>query len=403
MALVRRVKEMAPAVSVIYQDGRDADYKSLEDYDSHAISLISQLYRIVKTTVVSWCNLQLVMNPDLAPIGNLTSIDCALGWLGYHILALARLNAPTLQTFSISSRFDIGICGLIRDPFGNKYVDYPCLRSLTMNNAGVPAILQRSTFEGVVPFPSLQRLAILSHYPYVDDVLFRGNRATLEILNIALYPETVAMLRKYDVFTPTSHPKLRVCTCSFMEDGPSAFNAASSYLKFALSIAPAASMRVFPGLSEFRETVQPALSILEDYTGIQVLSLPHVHLSLWKAIVLIKALPVLSDLHTWAPILGAIPQGGSEAGLPEHVRSTHSPMGKRFRCWHFECTQLDDLGGVARCMLLLALACPNFDYAAVDKDYRMPFMDEIRQQIAEPWFNLYAPRLQRLLFTDFIE
>ncbi|KAJ2864670.1 hypothetical protein GGH94_002760 [Coemansia aciculifera] len=403
MALVRRVKEMAPAVSVIYQDGRDADYKSLEDYDSHAISLISQLYRIVKTTVVSWCNLQLVMNPDLAPIGNLTSIDCALGWLGYHILALARLNAPTLQTFSISSRFDIGICGLIRDSFGNKYVDYPCLRSLTMNNAGVPAILQRSTFEGVVPFPSLRRLAILSHYPYVDDVLFRGNRATLEILNIALYPETVAMLRKYDVFTPTSHPKLRVCTCSFMEDGPSAFNAASNYLKFALSIAPAASMRVFPGLSEFRETVQPALSILEDYTGIQILSLPYLHLSLWKAIVLIKALPVLSDLHTWAPILGAIPQGGSEAGLPEHVRSTHSPMGKRFRCWHFECTQLDDLGEVARCMLLLALACPNLDYAAVDKDYRMPFMDEIRQQLAEPWFNLYAPRLQRLLFTDFIE
>ncbi|KAJ2748566.1 hypothetical protein GGI19_006061, partial [Coemansia pectinata] len=98
-------------------------------------------------------------------------------------------------------------------------------------------------------------------------------------------------------------------------------------------IVPGASVPVIAGLLEYGEDLSPVLSILNDYTNIQALSFPAAHLSFWEAVTLIKSLPLLSDLCTGNPALGEIPQGATEADLPEYVRSTYAPMGKRFRCW----------------------------------------------------------------------
>ncbi|KAJ2030587.1 hypothetical protein GGI08_007388 [Coemansia sp. S2] len=263
----------------------------------------------------------------------------------------------------------------------------------------IPALSQKSTFEGAVPFPGLRRLVFYSYYPFGDDVLFRGNRATLEYLKMTLYLEMVTLLKRHNVFTRTSHPKLQyVCTYACMDDKPRAFDNALSYMKFALSFAPAASVREIPGLTKFGESLMPALSLLGDHANIQSLSMYDIHFSFWDALTFIKSLPLLSDLYALAPTLGEIPQGVAKVDLPEYVHSTYAPLGKRFRCWHITPYTQYDNAELVTFMLLLALVCPNFDYAAVDESYREPFMKEMRSQIAEPRFNCRAPRLNRLLF-----
>ncbi|KAJ2442976.1 hypothetical protein GGF42_006785 [Coemansia sp. RSA 2424] len=136
-----------------------------------------------------------------------------------------------------------------------------------------------------------------------------------------------------------------------------------------------------------------------DHPRIQVLSMPGTLLSLWDIISLIKSLPLLSDLSTLPVVLGEMPQGITMADLPAYVRVTYPSVGKRFRCWHREYySGLPDYAKLATCMLLLALVCPNFDYAAVHEKHRKQFMEEMRAQIAEPGFSQDAPRLRRLLF-----
>ncbi|KAJ2751680.1 hypothetical protein GGI19_004329 [Coemansia pectinata] len=398
LAFVQRVKEMAPRVHEIYQNVGDTDYELLEDYGVHTTLLVSQLYGIAETTVISKRNRDLVVSPGLAPIGNLTSIVYDLDWLDYRVSALIRQSSQSLQTLHIRVNETSDISGLIRDPVdGGKYIEYPRLHTLNIHGSDAG---QRRGFNGVVLFPGLRRLTLLSRYPFDDDVLFRGNGATLEYLKVVLYSETVGLLRKYNVFTPTSHPNLRACIYSVRHNEPIAFDTASDYMKFALSIAPAASVRVLPYLREFGEPLVPTLSLLGNHASIQVLSMDDINMSLWDVLTLIKSLPLLSDLYAGYPTLDEYPQGVTEAALPEYVISNYAPMGKRFRCWHFQCSSMDDLDGAARCMLLLALACPNFDYVVVDIDHREWFTKDMRKQIAEPWFNLYAPRLQRLLRTD---
>ncbi|KAJ2057911.1 hypothetical protein GGI17_005360 [Coemansia sp. S146] len=89
------------------------------------------------------------------------------------------------------------------------------------------------------------------------------------------------------------------------------------------------------------------------------------------------------------------------AGLPGYIRATYAPMGKRFRCWHVETSWFRDVNyvEVATCMLFLALICPYFDYATVDKFNRRPFMMAMQKKIAEPGVRQDAPRLRRLLHS----
>ncbi|KAJ2840404.1 hypothetical protein FBU31_000442 [Coemansia sp. 'formosensis'] len=94
------------------------------------------------------------------------------------------------------------------------------------------------------------------------------------------------------------------------------------------------------------------------------------------------------------PSLGAIPDGVSKADLPTYMVSTHAPMGERFRCWHIESYTY----GVESIMLL-ALICPNFSYAAMSKEQRESFMYALDVSIGLDRFRPYAPRLRRLLFN----
>ncbi|KAJ2750415.1 hypothetical protein GGI19_005120 [Coemansia pectinata] len=68
-------------------------------------------------------------------------------------------------------------------------------------------------------------------------------------------------------------------------------------------------------------------------------------------------------------------------------------MGKRFRYWHVETSWFRDVNYVeaATCVLLLALICPNFDYAAVDKFNRKPFMRAMQKKIVEPGHSPAGP------------
>ncbi|KAJ2812535.1 hypothetical protein H4S07_001336 [Coemansia furcata] len=145
------------------------------------------------------------------------------------------------------------------------------------------------------------------------------------------------------------------------------------------------------------ELAPETVSMLRTY---KTLSLPGTTLSLIEAFSLIKSLPLLSDLHTSPLTVGEPPQGVSMAKLPSHVRAAYAPIGKRFHCWHVKADWGTEVNYVelAIFMLLLALACPNFDYAAVERKYREPFMMAMKEMIDEPGFNQDAPRLRRLLF-----
>ncbi|KAJ2872873.1 hypothetical protein GGH93_003687 [Coemansia aciculifera] len=176
----------------------------------------------------------------------------------------------------------------------------------------------------------------------------------------------------------------------------SLFNTDVDYMQFVLSIGPNAPVRdiCYPLTNP---VLQYMLPVFGEYACIQVLMLETLHLHLWDVIALIKTLPLLSDLHTLYPAIGALPYGVAEPELPEYVIANYAPTGKRFRCCHFSIDPTGDVNNSVRCVLLLALVCPNFDYAAIYMCIQI-FMIHMRAMIATDEFRPYESRLRRLLF-----
>ncbi|KAJ2801442.1 hypothetical protein H4S07_004938, partial [Coemansia furcata] len=399
-AFVERIRKMAPRASEIGVRPKDLD-NFPEITSSHFGSLVSRLFQLtgrIEYARVDDNTVPMKLNMD--KICGLVSVKCTFESVVGNIsqfIQLVRQNAPTLQSVEVEAEHAIDVCGLIRGPGG--YVTYPRLTSLKLWGSSEPTVSQRPTIGGVVPFPSLQCLCLKLDHPFGDDTLFRGNSSTLECLEVGLDSMTVNMLRSYKVFTPTSHPKLQCVKIGhYGELVPDPFSTVAECTRFVLSIAPGAAVREMHG-APTNASILPAFSANGPHTCIQVLSLPRTSLTLWDAITLVKSLPLLTDLYTSPPTLGLLPAGVTLAVLPTFIRSNYAPLNEQFRCWHLKFHMFGEDDQIVVCVLVMALACPNFDYAVPSIGRRRSFMELLEKTIATDRFKRYAPRLRRLVFN----
>ncbi|KAJ2744570.1 hypothetical protein GGI20_002859 [Coemansia sp. BCRC 34301] len=282
------------------------------------------------------------------------------------LFQLTRRNALTLQSLVITCerKTDIGL--LIQDADGNG-TTYPQLSRLRVSAMYIGDDgLRTQAFHDVVPFPRLCHLHFHTSYPFVDDVVFRGNAATLESLLLNL---------------------------------DTGFDNADDCLRFVLDIGPGASVCGIRESDGNELNLLPALPAFATYLPIQVLELFHFNLDLWQTIGLVQSLPLLSDIHTGLPNLGSLPEGIALDKLPAHMVSTYTSIGERFQCWdilHIGRQEEDTV----TCMLSVALVCPNFDSVATPRGYRCVLSDAMMKRIEEPAYSPYASRLQRLLVSE---
>ncbi|KAJ2643709.1 hypothetical protein GGF44_001033 [Coemansia sp. RSA 1694] len=224
-----------------------------------------------------------------------------------------------------------------------------------------------------------------------------GNAGTLQCLKMELSDLLVSIINEYNVFTPTSHPKLQYVKTWYPFDAmPLAFNTAADSLRFMLSIGLGAPIRDIEGAESIADLV-PALMSSYNFACIQILILPFFYPELWDVIALVKELPLLSDLQTSVVILGPMPIGITKSELPEYMITTYALIGKRFRCWHFNYEFHDDDSNIAECVFLLAMVCPNFTFADLTPRSAVEYKRMMEAAITSDMFKKYASRLQCFL------
>ncbi|KAJ2838137.1 hypothetical protein FBU31_000988 [Coemansia sp. 'formosensis'] len=397
-AFVQRIKQLAPRLRKvsIYLEFCQPD----EDHIPHhrLTSLVGKLSQYAEEIDYEFYHTLIIIDQRLDGL-------CSLVYSGYEdtesgeeILELAQRNASTLQHLEIRLVPITDITYLIRNVDGG-YVQYPCLHTLKIGDLGGDDDDSRHpVFPGVVPFPSLRRLDIGSVNPFGDDTAFRGNAATLESLTLWSNHTTFQILREGKVFTPVSHPKLQYVSLEVnLDSEPDTFESDAEFMRFVMSIGPNAPVRIIydqldgPGF-------QHVIPVFAEHTCIQILELCSISLSLWDTIALVKALPQLTDLHTWFPVLSVLPNEVAEDKLPEYVIANYAPTGERFRCWHFLNYTAEDMGDVVRCVFLLALVCPNFGYVATKPRDKPQFIARMKEMIRTDHFRPYATRLERFLY-----
>ncbi|KAJ2419126.1 hypothetical protein GGF41_004760, partial [Coemansia sp. RSA 2531] len=313
-AFVQRVWQMvlkATSIGVIYippcSPTKDTCYIG---------TLVSQLFQLSShVTYFHHYGLDVPIRLQLDKICNLVSLDFKVDSYTCPSIELVRQNASTLQHLVLLSDFPADLAGLIQSPDGN-YVMYPHLRDLKLRDESDDYTPERVAIKGVVPFPSLRHIRLLSCYPFGDDILFRGNSSTLERLELVMSDLLVSIIFDHNIFTPTSHPNLRRIVTKYPpEEYPSQFDTPADALRFMLSICPGAPVREVEGDHSSSELV-PALLMTLNYASIRVITLPFPGLELLDIISLARALPALSTLRTLPPIFGSIPNHVDMDDLP---------------------------------------------------------------------------------------
>ncbi|KAJ2037797.1 hypothetical protein IW146_007306 [Coemansia sp. RSA 922] len=404
VAFAKRILQMAPKASEIEMVtdvlSDESSNDSSDDFPVHFSDLLAQLLQLATRVRCFSEGSHITINRQTALVRNLVYLSYEVDRDGINFVQLARQCAPTLQSLSMSSIRYSDIVDLIQDCNGDFMV-YPQLLLLEHSVYAGFELSEMPVNRGATPFPRLKRLIFQASYPFGDDTPFRGNAGTLETLSFILDHQTLAILDRHRVFTPTSHPKLRYVDTSLSDgDQPEHASTSTNLLRLALRIGPFAQVRKIDDLKNDDPAWMCMLQLIGTMNSIQILVLPKIRLALWDAITLVKALPVLSDLHTSTPCLGSIPAGIDLALLPDHVILKYVPIGKRFRCWRIVEVMSEGFVDAVHCVLLMALLCPNFDYVAPPGVNHQLFMAKLDEIMHTDGYKQYSTRLQRLLFTS---
>ncbi|KAJ2698050.1 hypothetical protein H4218_003551 [Coemansia sp. IMI 209128] len=393
-AVVQRIRQMAPKVDFVKLSGfHGLQHRSTNHADELTAQLVQLGHRIELESGITGIHYYLKVDD----FRDLTYLDCHSGLDGEQITQLVRQNAPTLQYLSILLKDGFDYSVIIKDDDGS-YLEYPRLRTLVVKVDHNLRARPKRDFAGAAPFPILWRLVCSAVCPFGDDmILFRGNAASLEYLKLILTRELATTLIRHDVFTPTSYSKLH--HVSLRLDINMALDNPADYpeiMQLIEGVAPDAAVREILSLP-FGLLSTPVLPLFGKFANIQVLVLPGLRLSVWDAMTLFNSLPLLSDFHALSPTLDPLPEGVTKRKLVAHVLSSYSPMALRFRCWHLGTRQDELLKVSATPFVLLALACPNFDFVAVDPKRRDMLTRALEKTIGVATYKRYVPRLRRLL------
>ncbi|KAJ2879990.1 hypothetical protein H4R27_004989, partial [Coemansia aciculifera] len=402
-AFVQRIRLMAPTTRKVCISLESRSTNESQFVVQHFSSLVAQLSQLGNTVEHNYDCRPMRLEPPPTDISSLVHMD----WSeinGALLMQLARHNALTLRTLNIYLREAESITHLIQNVDGSS-VQYPYLTLLRLERQqylaedGEEVVVQEQqplpVFPGATPFPHLRHLSFTDGYSFGDDTPFRGNAGTLDYLDLYLTPDLIGILRERQVFTHNSHPKLQ-CVRLLFESGrlQDLFDTDVSFMKFVLTIGLNARVRE---LDSWLATLplRPVIPLLGGYSCIQVLSLPYIAIDLWDVITLVRTLPLLTDLHTHLFKPQVWPSGISKHKLPAYVIANYAPMGERLRCWRLAGLNGMEVKVVVKCVLLLALVCPNFDYAAVSVDSREFFMAYLKKTISSNGYRQHATRLRR--------
>ncbi|KAI8320009.1 hypothetical protein GQ54DRAFT_10561 [Martensiomyces pterosporus] len=144
----------------------------------------------------------------LTQLTNLTHICFQTDVSSEDCIEMVRMSAGTLESAELQH---VNIAGswvdLVQDQQGNPIV-YRCLRALSIHVDEHSLCGELAAPEGT-PFPSLTHLSCTGGYPFANDVLFRGNHATLQSLSVHIDVPKLLLFEEHGVFARERYPNLQ--------------------------------------------------------------------------------------------------------------------------------------------------------------------------------------------------
>ncbi|KAJ1913564.1 hypothetical protein GGI16_006265, partial [Coemansia sp. S142-1] len=205
LMLAQFLRSLAPAATLVDIKHEGAVFQLCEFGERLLAEFIKSVYGNTRQTKLDLREVDFKHTFAIDIIPPLTSLKVYCNSTYNVHIGLALKCADTLLELEVEME---NSKALFYNADGNVVV-YPNLRHLQLLASSPDKPADRNVPGDIVPFPSLRKLVMPYEYPLGDDMLFRGNSATLEHLNTAFDSNDVTMLNKYRVFE-SKHKVLRI-------------------------------------------------------------------------------------------------------------------------------------------------------------------------------------------------
>ncbi|KAJ1904725.1 hypothetical protein LPJ81_002329 [Coemansia sp. IMI 209127] len=262
----------------------------------------------------------------------------------------------------------------------------------------------RSTFEkkisvddSVVPFPELRYLSWWSEYPFADDTLFRGNRRSLECLDITFTPHLVDVWQKHKVFFRGRHPRLSVL--KLRKDNRSALRNANDNvqcLKSAFNLISPESQTLavpFPYACQHIFCVMPATFYVRN---IRSLHLDNSRFTLLEMLSLVKRLPNMESLECLPGNIDDEINVGRNVAFVDDLYKEYYPLSNRFKHWISKKVYAEFVRPAALTSIALAILSPRYTSTRLAHFDREKYQREIKCAIDCGLYDKHIAKLERL-------
>ncbi|KAJ2849868.1 hypothetical protein GGI22_005461 [Coemansia erecta] len=275
---------------------------------------------------------------------------------------------------------------------------YPRLKKLVVYGR------YRSTFEkkisvddSVVSFPELRYLSWWSEYPFADDTLFRGNRKSLECLDITFTPHLVDVWQKHKVFFRGRHPRLSVL--KLRKNNSSALRNTDNNaqcLKSAFNlISPASQTLAVPSPYACQHIfcVMPATFYVRN---IRSLHLDNSRFSLLEMLNLVKRLPNMERLECLPGNIDEELNVRRNIAFVDDLYKEYYPLSSRFKHWITKKVYAEFVKPAALTSISLAILSPRYVSTKLVHFDREKYQREIRCAIDCRLYDKHIEKLERL-------
>ncbi|KAJ2577210.1 hypothetical protein GGH95_003551 [Coemansia sp. RSA 1836] len=318
---------------------------------------------------------------------------------------LAFLNASTLRTLDIGVATEADWLSLIRGDTDTPAV-FGSLTALTLTTPSIPYTTTWHAIEDAAPFPILSTLAIQGGYAFDDDLLFKGNGATLQSLYIPFAAIARDFVGRFKVFKRSGTTLMGSICIGRATDADKVFIAErvevpiKQQLHEMLEATKSLTLSDAAGVEDDSLPIISAIYAAPNSATLWHLEFTNLVFDLCHIIRVIAALPSLVSftcaVRGLSSSIGDIPANER----PSSLRTTHNLLSSNFKVLRVSSTDKSTANNIAIVAMQIAVLCPNFVRVDVPPKLRSEFSVQIAWAICNDSFGPYADSLQRLIYRD---
>ncbi|KAJ2405056.1 hypothetical protein GGI10_005430 [Coemansia sp. RSA 2530] len=338
---------------------------------------------------------------DLRCVSGLVSIKQEPGMDSASFAQLAYRNASTLKHLAIEVATEADWRSLI---YGGTEapVVYANLAWLELRIKQVPYTETWAAIKELVPFPVLLTLDVCGEYPFDDDLLFRGNGATLRTLRLPFGAMTRDILARFNVFKRCDSIQMSsICLGpASVEDNAFIAQRATESIGKQMHLILGATTSLILSDNTSGLALTKAIYAVPSTSALRSLVYTNLVFDLTHIIHIIAALPSLAsftcEVRGLSSNIGDIPANER----PEALRSAYYPLSKPFGELHVPYTAASSADKVAIVAMQLAVLCPKFAYVDLQPKLRNAFSREVAWASCNYSFEPYASSIRCLIYRD---